>query len=841
MLGVERFLTEIRTTAQLHHPNILPLFDSGETDGLVFYVMPYVEGETLRERITKEGQLGVTEAVRITTEVAGALAHAHKHGVIHRDIKPENILLQDGHAVVSDFGIAIAVSHAAGDRITQTGFSVGTPQYMSPEQAAAERVIDGRSDQYSLASVLYEMLAGEPPFTGPNAGAIMARMMSEPAPDIAKRRPTVPGSVAAALDQALEKVPGDRFPSVAAFGDALAPQTRLTGSHRTASVAAPQRTRMIPIALTAGALVGLAAGILLFSSRHERLVTTGAIVHVTTDDGLEVQPAISPDGKVMAYAAGTSLGVRLFLRPVDGGREVPLTRDSTTDQQEPQWSPSGASILFLAKGGMDTVAAGLGGGTAVTLINGAPGAGNVNAPQRVTTATWSPDGRRILFVRGDSLLVYTIVSGETRTIGANRSFKECTWSARGDHIACTTPRDFGVVVPSMGNIGPSTIFTIPAAGGTPIAVTDSISLNTSPVWSPDGRRLYFISNRDRQRDIYYIGIGSDGHAVGEMHRLTTALNAASLSLSRDGHRLAYSVYTPQANVWALPILASGIATSGLATQVTFGHQLVESMQVTPDSKALVFDADRNGNSDIWRLTFGEREAEALTSDVADEFGGVLSPDGRRLAFYAYPEGTGKGIIMVKPMAGGGPVQRVNTSGNYGIWPEWLPDGKTLTWGCGVGGGRVQCVATQDNAGTWHVDSAKAGAYSNWSPDGRWRTNPRRNAVGASSNIDSVWLYRAGSEEGRLLYYAQRSSADPRAAELHWGPDSRTLYFRSRDPEGHALFWSLSIGGGLPRLIAKLDDLSRPSYRPDFSTDGKRLYFAINDRQSDISVVELIGQ
>ena len=839
VLGAERFLTEIRTTAQLHHPNILPLFDSGEAAGLVYYVMPYVEGETVRQRIEREHQLGVTEAVRITGEVADALEHAHKHGIIHRDVKPENILLQDGHAVVSDFGIAIAVSHAAGERITQTGFSVGTPQYMSPEQAAAERDIDGRSDQYSLASVLYEMLVGEPPFTGPTTGAIMARMMSEPAPDVAKRRISVPASVADALHQALEKVPGDRFASVAAFGAALMPPSRLTGAHRVVAVA-ERRRRVWPLALAlaAGCVLGLAAGILVFSSNHERLVTTGAIVHVTTDDGLEVQPAISPDGKVMAYAAGTSLGVRLFLRPVDGGREVPLTKDSTMDQQEPQWSPSGTSILFLSNGGVDTIAAGLGGGTAATLITGEPGLRIPNAPQRVTTATWSPDGHQILFVRRDSLFVYTIANGLTRTISAGYSFKECAWSGQGNHIACTTPRDFGIVALNMGNIGPSTIVVVPAAGGAPIAVTDSISLNTSPVWSPDGRRLYFVSNRDRQRDIYYTSIGSDGHAVGAIHRLTTALSAVSLSLSRDGRRLAYSVYTPQANIWAMPILSNGVATFAMATQVTFGHQLVESMEMTPGGKALIFDADRNGNSDIWRLTLGEREAEALTSDVVDEFGGLISPDGRRLVFYAYPEGSGKGVIMVKPMVGGGPIQRVNTNGNYGIWPEWLPDSKTLTWQCAGNNYRTQCIATQDNAGVWHVDSTKRGTRSNWSPDGQWRSNSRRANAGLSSNIDSVWLYPADSDAGKLLY-ARHAPTDPRAAEVHWGPDARTLYFRSREQNGPALFWSLSVAGGAPKLIARLDDLSHQSYRPDFTTDGKRLYFAVNDRQSDISVVELI--
>ena len=257
-------------------------------------------------------------------------------------------------------------------------------------------------------------------------------------------------------------------------------------------------------------------------------------------------------------------------------------------------------------------------------------------------------------------------------------------------------------------------------------MSDSVSLNISPTWSPDGRRLYFVSNRDGQRDIYYVGIGRDGRAAGEIRRLTTALNAVSLSLSRDGRRLAYSVYTPQANVWSLPLLPTGVATLAMATQVTFGHQLVESMRVTADGKTMIYDADRNGNADIWRLTLGEREAEALTSDAVDEFGAVLSPDGRRLAFYSYPEGTGRGVIWVKPMDGG-PLQRVNASGNYGIWPDWTPDGKQLVWGCGA---REWCIASDEGAGSWkvqHEDAAKT--RTNWSPDGRWSTNPRRNVFG----------------------------------------------------------------------------------------------------------------
>src|SRR5665213_3054828 len=178
VVGAARFLAEIRTTANLQHPHILPLHDSGDADGYLFYVMPYVEGETLRTRLTRERQLPITDAVRIAREVASALDYAHRHNVVHRDIKPENILLHDGSALVADFGIALAISNAGGTRLTQTGLSLGTPQYMSPEQATGDKIIDGRTDVYSLGAVLYEMLAGEPPFTGPSSQAIVSRVLT---------------------------------------------------------------------------------------------------------------------------------------------------------------------------------------------------------------------------------------------------------------------------------------------------------------------------------------------------------------------------------------------------------------------------------------------------------------------------------------------------------------------------------------------------------------------------------------------------------------------------------------------------------------------------------------
>ena len=220
-LGGDRFLTEIRTTARLQHPHILPLLDSGDAGGLLFYVMPVVTGESLRDRLTRERQLPIPEAVRIAREVASALDYAHRHGVIHRDIKPENILLHDGQALVADFGIALAVSQAGGTRMTETGMSLGTPHYMSPEQAMGEREITARSDVYALGCVTYEMLTGDPPFTGSTAQAIVAKVMTDEPMPPRRPRKTVPESVEAAVLTALEKLPADRFPSAAAFAEAL--------------------------------------------------------------------------------------------------------------------------------------------------------------------------------------------------------------------------------------------------------------------------------------------------------------------------------------------------------------------------------------------------------------------------------------------------------------------------------------------------------------------------------------------------------------------------------------------------------------------------------------------
>src|SRR5712691_6680078 len=233
-LGPERFLREIEVAARLTHPHILALHDSGQTGGSLYYVMPYIEGESLRDRLERESQLPLEDALRITREVASALSYAHSHDVVHRDIKPENILLSGGEAVVADFGIARAITQAAGSKLTETGIAIGTPGYMSPEQASGGWPIDGRSDVYSLACVLYEMLAGEPPYTGPSAQVVIAKRFTDPVPSVRRLRETIPPAIDGAVSKALGKAPADRFGTAAQFAEAL-----------TSSVAGPARLLLI--------------------------------------------------------------------------------------------------------------------------------------------------------------------------------------------------------------------------------------------------------------------------------------------------------------------------------------------------------------------------------------------------------------------------------------------------------------------------------------------------------------------------------------------------------------------------------------------------------------------
>ncbi|MGH7713084.1 MAG: serine/threonine-protein kinase, partial [Gemmatimonadaceae bacterium] len=333
VVGAERFLSEIKTTANLQHPHILALFDSGTVDGSVFYAMPYVDGESLRDRLTRERQLPIADALRIAQEVADALQHAHSHGVIHRDIKPENVLLQGGHALVADFGIALAASSAGGTRMTETGMSLGTPQYMSPEQAMGERTLDARTDVYALGCVLYEMLAGEPPFTGPTAQAIVARVITEEPRSLIRQRKTVPLEVDTAVATALSKLPADRFPSAAAFAEALRGRGPTLPLHHTtsASVSARQPRRAPWLVPALGTALAATAAIAAWGWSRQApapSVTRSFVVFPDAEAPRMHRPsyALLPDGSAMVYVgrAASGAGTQLWIKKRSELHATPL-------------------------------------------------------------------------------------------------------------------------------------------------------------------------------------------------------------------------------------------------------------------------------------------------------------------------------------------------------------------------------------------------------------------------------------------------------------------------------------------------------------------------------------
>ena len=360
VIGGERFVTEITTTANLQHPHILPLFDSGAADGYLYYVMPFIDGETLGGKLEREKQLGVDEAVRIARDVADALDYAHRNGVIHRDIKPANILLHDGRPVVADFGIALAISAAGGGRMTETGLSLGTPHYMSPEQASADRDLSARSDIYSLGCVLYEMIAGQPPHTGPSAQSILVRILTESPKPLTDLRHTLPPHISAVVAKAIEKLPADRFDSATAFIDAL-DDTSFTyepASPKAAAAATPSPTTARHPGPT-WALEGVAAAVTAFAglfiglqvaapdsvpnqrSVFEHMVDTSLIVSTACCGSALV---VSPDGSRIAHLGRADGRTQIFVRPLEQLRSQPVR--GTEGARHARFSYDGTWIAF---------------------------------------------------------------------------------------------------------------------------------------------------------------------------------------------------------------------------------------------------------------------------------------------------------------------------------------------------------------------------------------------------------------------------------------------------------------------------------------------------------------
>ncbi|MEP6622469.1 MAG: protein kinase, partial [bacterium] len=747
----------------------------------------------------------------------------HQHGVIHRDIKPENILLHGGHAQVADFGIALAASKTGGGRMTETGMSLGTPHYMSPEQAMGERELDARTDVYALGCVTFEMLAGEPPFTGPTAQSIVAKVMTEEAPSARSKRATVPEYVDDAIHVALQKLPADRFRTAAEFGAACS--TPLVTARR-AIVPDRKRTSRVRTLALAGTFAATAAaafllGARLLGTRGQPPLVFGHTLHLTWDPAVEILPALSPDGRFVAYAAGNLTNLHVMVRPVGEGRSAPLTGDAASGESHPQWSPDGSRILFLARDGVFSAPAG--GGPARPELQG-------DARDPIRSATWSPDGKRLAVTRGDSLLIRE-ADESVHGIARMQEPTLCAWSPQGTFVACQTDNSLYAAANKLfGNLSPSRIVLCRVRDGALTTVTDSLWLNSSPTWSADGRWLYFVSNRDGPRDIYGVPIASDGKVAGALVRLSTGLGAHTISLAANGSRLTYSRYSTRTSLWSMPMPepATPAVTTAAAKRITNTSESIEEVNVSPDGKWLLYDSDLTGNSDIFRRLVTGGEAEQLTTDASDDFAPEASPDGKEIAFHSWRSGTRD--LYVMRLDGGG-VQQVTHSSMQEANPTWSPDGKSIAFDNLATGGGIWIVR-RDATGHWGEPTRRrvGGFTPGWSPDGK--------SLHFMTTVqgESIMIMPADAGPERMLIDSTVSHGRFVAGALWVKPD--VVYYVTYDPGGNASIWSIPPAGGVPKLTLVFDAVLHPLNRSWMSVHNGTLVFPSDNRESDIWVMEV---
>jgi serine/threonine protein kinase/WD40 repeat protein len=517
-IGAERFLAEIKTTANLQHPHILALHDSGEVNGTVFYVMPYVDGESLRDRLEREKQLPINDALRIAGEVADALQYAHERGVIHRDIKPENILLQRGHAVVADFGIALAASKTGGARMTETGMSLGTPTYMSPEQAMGSREVDARTDIYSLGCVLYEMLCGEPPFVGPTAQSIVAKVITESPKSVTGQRHTVPAHVDETIQTALEKLPADRFASAAAFSESL--NNERPSRPRSARGTQPSRTRasgrLVWGAVALGAIVLAGAGYGIGSRTGAAKSNAGMSMEQKTFGGQAIFAArYASGGETIVYSAST--GTTPSIYSLTSAYPVPrLVSDSGTQLLSVS-SQDEMAVLVGAVWQHHRVFSGtlarmpVGGGTPRELLTS------------VHDADWSPDGSQLAVVHtigNDDILEYPIGTEIYRTQGY---LSDVRVSPDGKHIAFIEHAQKG------DDRGAVAVVDLKGAHR---LLTPQYSSTEGLAWTAGGTILYGASANGSLLAIDEVSVG--GHLI---EGIPNVGSETIHDIARDGRRL----------------------------------------------------------------------------------------------------------------------------------------------------------------------------------------------------------------------------------------------------------------------------------------------------------------
>jgi serine/threonine-protein kinase len=764
VIGGERFLKEIELTANLQHPNILPLYDSGAADSFLYYVMPYVEGETLRDRLDRERQLSVEETVGLAKAIAGALSFAHERGVVHRDIKPENILLQSGQPVVADFGIALAVSHAGGTRLTETGLSLGTPHYMSPEQATGDRTLDARSDVYSLGAMVYEMLVGDPPHIGSSVQAVVAKILTDDPTPITRARKLVPPNVEAAVLMALAKSPADRFTTAVKFVEALTnPSFTMSGTTATAQPQAGSPDRhgrvLVILALVSVLLLVVAAvGWLRSPPAVERGVSRQRIVldadSVPMEGGtLYFATALAPDGSAIVFRTDTTEGNSLWIKERDRAMPVPLP--GTEGGRAPFFSPDGQWIAFSADGRLNKIARG--GGAAITLSD----SGGLGVP-----GAWMEDGT-IVFIGGDLTMLLRIPEeggAAERLLTADEIGQlllgvHPVFGGRGVLVSgCTTfpctqgnvwvvdfddgshrplfenssgawhiPTGHVVYANRTGGIFavPFDVDDLQLTGAAIPVLSDVQSFGGLPLFhvSRNGTVLHAAGRPSMQSGLKNkpVWITRDGDEAlvdssWSLEAVTTVGNAG-LSISPDGTRFAFSVVDPGGD--GSHVVVKQLPT-GPASRLTFdGSQNIRPTW-SVDGSEILWVSNRSGRQTIWRKRAdGSQEARQLLASDRPVWEALWTPDGEWLVFRTDDLAPGRGDILARRTSGDTTDVELVATPAEETSPTVSPDGRWLAYASDESGAKQIYVRPFPDvtAGRWQI-SINGGWEPTWAHNGR---------------------------------------------------------------------------------------------------------------------------